>query len=263
MNRVGLICSVGFECEELLRNAALRNRIKAGGLTFSKGRLQGKATLLVASGAGKVNAAHAATIMIERFGPELIINFGVGGAYPDSGLGIGDIAVADREIYGDEGIILRKGFKDLRFMGLPVMGWELGFPIKDFVDKVRSSEFKEQKERPSEPFYNYIPVDKRLMRKTATVLRRLSINHVVGPFVTLSAVTGTSERAGVLQKRYGAVCENMEGAAVAHVCLMHGVPFIEVRGISNIVKDRDKRRWNIRKAAGNCQWAVMHLIEAL
>jgi len=37
----------------------------------------------------------------------------------------------------------------------------------------------------------------------------------------------------------------MEGAAVAHICSMYGIPVIEIRGISNIIEDRDMKKWNI------------------
>jgi nucleoside phosphorylase len=41
---------------------------------------------------------HAATLH-RKFSPSAVINFGIGGAYP-SGAEIGDIAIADKEIYG-------------------------------------------------------------------------------------------------------------------------------------------------------------------
>ena len=55
-----------------------------------------------------------------------------------------------------------------------------------------------------------------------------------------------------MEERWGAVCENMEGAAAAHVSLLYGVPFAEARGISNIVEDRDRSRWDINTACANC-----------
>jgi futalosine hydrolase len=52
----------------------------------------------------------------------------------------------------------------------------------------------------------------------------------------------------------------MEGAAIAHICTRYGVPMVEMRGISNIVEDRDRGRWNIRLAADNCQQAAQDLL---
>jgi nucleoside phosphorylase len=48
----------------------------------------------------------------------------------------------------------------------------------------------------------------------------------------------------------------MEGAAIAHVCSLSGVPVAEIRGISNIIEDRTAAPLNksdIVKAAENVQ----------
>ena len=73
--------------------------------------------------------------------------------------------------------------------------------------------------------------------------------EVRGRFVTVSTCTGT-DCLGAESKveRVGAV-ENMEGAAIAHVAHLHGIPVGEVRGISNIVTNRDKKSWRL---AGRC-----------
>jgi futalosine hydrolase len=52
----------------------------------------------------------------------------------------------------------------------------------------------------------------------------------------------------------------MEGAAVAQMCARFGVPFFEVRGISNLVEDRDLSRWNLSAAATSAQLAVRALL---
>ena len=51
--------------------------------------------------------------------------------------------------------------------------------------------------------------------------------------------------------------ENMEGAAVAHVAHLHRIPVGEVRGISNIVTDRDTRTWRLKDAADAAQEALL------
>jgi futalosine hydrolase len=77
----------------------------------------------------------------------------------------------------------------------------------------------------------------------------------------LSTCTGTTARAKELEERYHGLCENMEGAAVAQVAVLHGVPWLEVRSISNIVEDRDLKKWDIPKAADAVQYAVQHILE--
>ncbi|NOY39607.1 MAG: futalosine hydrolase [Nitrospirae bacterium] len=242
----GLICAVEFEYEEVLKNLSRRRQVEYGGLIFYKGLLRDRPLVLVASGVGKTNAAHAATLFLEKFRPEMIINFGVGGAYPDSGISVGGIAVADQEIYGDEGVVTPDGFMDMRGMGIPLLSASPGSGLN--VNRSRKR------------LFNKIPIHSMPVKKACRILRKLSFNPGKGPFVTLSTVTGTAARAAELQRRYRAICENMEGASVAHICMLYGVPFLEIRGISNIVEDRDRRSWRLKEAAAECQRAVMGVV---
>lgn len=241
---IGLICSVDFECVKIHNELSKGRTFPLGGLEFIRGGLSGKEVVLTASGVGKTNAAHATTLMAERFHPRLIINFGVGGAYPGSGPGVCTIAVADREIYGDEGVLLANGFRDMRFLGLPLLS--ISSTSGTGSDK---------------DIYNEIPLDRGLADKISSLLE--PAKTAVGPFVTLSCMTGSGSRAESLRRRYGAICENMEGASVAHVCQMHGIPFLEIRGISNIVEERDKGKWKLKEASGICQEALLEVIEKI
>ena len=52
----------------------------------------------------------------------------------------------------------------------------------------------------------------------------------------------------------------MEGAALAHVAAIYGVPLLELRAVSNLVEDRDLSRWRIREAADTAQDAVRAVV---
>jgi futalosine hydrolase len=72
---------------------------------------------------------------------------------------------------------------------------------------------------------------------------------VRGAVLTVSTVTGTAARAEALAERYpDAVAEGMEGFGVATACALAGVPFGEVRAISNPVGPRDRAAWRIGPA---------------
>lgn len=45
-----------------------------------------------------------------------------------------------------------------------------------------------------------------------------------------------------------AVIETMEGAALHYVCLMESIPFLQIRGVSNEVGERDKSKWRMKEA---------------
>jgi futalosine hydrolase len=240
---IGLISSVPEEGKLLIKN--LKKTSFIGGKPVHQGILYDKNVIHIISGMGKTNAAHASTILLEKFSPKIVIVLGIGGAYPSAGLAVGDIVVAAKEVYGDEGVILKDGFHGTKLIGIPLLK-------------------KGQKK-----YFNEFPLDKILMKKTLVAARRTGLNAPraakvgAGTFVTVSACTGTRKKAFELEERFGALCENMEGASVAHVCAMYDTPVIELRGISNIVSDRDKGTWNIRLAAVRCQEAVRELLKDL
>lgn len=192
--------------------------------TLLRERLAGTAGIrVIEMGVGPVNAAHAVTLAIAKARPTAIIVCGVGGAYPSSGLGVGDVASAKVEIYGDLGADSPSGFLDMKTLGFPVV---------------------------AEPcLFNEIPLQ---LFPTA---RRLA-------FVTVSTCTGTAAGATALQARTGGAIENMEGAAVAHVAQLHRVPVGEIRGVSNMVTDRDTSKWKLEEAAAAAQEALVKWLDS-
>lgn len=212
--RIGLISAVEFEAGSLLARMGGGDRI-----------------VYMASGLGVANAAHAATVMAERHRPDVIVNFGIGGAYVGSGLTIGDVAAATEEVYADTGLLMPDGPHGLDAIGLPLL---------------------KQGQR---EFFNRFPLDKALAKKAAGVAT------ASGLFLTVNMATGSASRAGWLMARNpGALVENMEGAAVAHICMRYGIAAVEIRGISNMVTDRDMKTWDMHGAAAAAQEAVERFI---
>jgi futalosine hydrolase len=178
---------------------------------------------LVRTGVGPVNAAHALTLFIAHERPSAIVVCGVGGAYPNSGLRVLDVVCADTECYGDLGATSPAGFLDMQ---------ALGFPVVD-VDV---------------PLYNTLPM------QIFPVPRRV-------PFVTMSACTGTDAAASDTETRTRGAVESMEGAAIAHVAHLHTIRVGEVRGVSNMVGDRNTTAWRLTDAATAAQEALIAWID--
>ncbi len=285
MEFLALLSSMPFESNKILSQLKNIRRTKIAGKTVCTGKLLNTGILLMNTGIGKVNAAHSATGIIEKFPVRGIINLGVGGAYPESGLKVGDIAVALREIYGDEGVISLKGrdrpayrtgrlvpsWKNLKSIGIPLV--QTGrkkyfneFPLdKKIAQKVLDSI------PPNPPQLSCLPLPQLLSsdRKTqgqdvaAGESKKRGCRVKSGNFITVSSTTGTHKRAVELKKRFNAICENMEGAAIAQVCAIYKIPMLEIRGISNIAGIRDKRKWNLKLASENCQKAVLGIISSI
>ncbi len=180
---------------------------------------------LVVTGVGAVNAACALTRFLERTGAHSVVVCGIGGAYPGSGLAVGSVAWAASECYGDLGAASADGFLDMAALGFPVIGG-------------------------SEPVYNQLPMTLR------------PEGAPTWPFVTVNTCTGDDGTARLLAARTGGAVESMEGAAIAHVARLYGIPAGEVRGISNPVGNRDRSAWRVREAAVAAQQELLRALGA-
>lgn len=242
MKFIALLSSMPFESDLVLSCLKNVRKKEIAGKTLYKGKLSGIDLVLMNTGIGKVNAAHSTTCIVETIPVKKIINMGVGGAYPGTGLDVGDIAVAAKEIYGDEGVIDSGGLSSMKKIGVPL------------VHKGRKKYFNEYP-----VMLPPLPGKRRAGKEGA--FSNFKVES--GNFVTVSAASGTVRRAEELGKKFSALCENMEGAAIAQVCAIYNIPVFEIRGISNITGIRDKRRWNLSLASENCQKAVMEMIKLL
>ncbi|MGN9774612.1 futalosine hydrolase [Micromonospora sp. H33] len=71
----------------------------------------------------------------------------------------------------------------------------------------------------------------------------------VGPVLTVSTVTGTAASTDALRRRHpDAMAEAMEGYGVAVAAAHAGLPFVELRTVSNPVGPRDRDAWRLREA---------------
>lgn len=205
------------------------------GLPVWAGVVAGRHVSVTVCGIGQVNAARAVTVILEEGGAGLVVLGGCAGAYKGSGLGVGDVAVATEEVYAGLGIDAPGGFISLEDAGLPLV--EVG----------------------GARYYGTIPLP-AASRLDIQSLSSGGVRVVAGRFLTVTTVTGTASGGALLCRRYGAQCENMEGAAVAQVALIYGADMVEVRGISNMALDRDREGWDIPLASANCARVIKDII---
>lgn len=86
-------------------------------------------------------------------------------------------------------------------------------------------------------------------RDLVSGLARVLPEAVPGAILTVSTVTGTADRAAWLRSRHpDAVAEAMEGYGVAIAAAQAGVPFAELRAVSNPVGPRDRAAWRLAEA---------------
>lgn len=227
--------------ETILLEHALGNtcHLKTAAYNYVEGALANQQIIICAAGIGKINAAATTAALVERYQPQLVINTGCAGAYPGSGLSIGDLAVASEELLGDEGALTSEGWQDLRSMNLPYL--------------VRGDRM----------YYNNIPLSIHAAEKAMQLAGCYGVNLARGRFVTVSTCSGTRQRGEDLVRQFGAISENMEGAAVALTCMRYGINCLEVRGISNQVDERDMSMWDIPRAVEAAQRFILKYLEEM
>ncbi|HEX8001996.1 MAG TPA: futalosine hydrolase [Mycobacteriales bacterium] len=173
----------------------------------------GRDVLVVAGGVGPAAAAAATAHVVATHDVALVVSMGVAGAFASARLKHGDTAVATTIVAADLGAMSPERFLDLAALGLDG-GAAVDCPAP-LVTTVRER------------------------------LDAAGLHVAVGAILTLSTMTGTAERAAELMARHGGVAEAMEGAGVAHVAALHGIPVLEVRTISNEVGLRDRTSWDL------------------
>ncbi len=239
MKSILIIAAMPLETHLLENALAQPVRLKTGGFEYLEGTLGNLRITICACGVGKINAAAAAAAMIERNRPKLVINTGCAGAYIGSGLSIGDLVVASDEVLADEGVILEEGWQDLRYMSLPTLN--LG----------------------GRTCFNTIPLSKHASEKAMQLADYFGVFLMRGRFATVSTCSGTRQRGEELSRHWNVIAENMEGAAVAQVCLRYGLDCLEIRGISNLVEERDLTKWEIGRAVEVAQRFILKYIEEM
>ncbi len=213
--------------------------------------------VLAITGCDKANAAHSLACLLVAMDPRpaLVLQSGVAGAFPgrgkESSPGVGDLVFATEEIYSDTGSSSPDGWRSAGELGLPIAqvhGIESGGRFVLDAGLVRTAV------RTAMETVGRIEEGKRPGDRPAVY---------AGPCVTTSRTTGVQTEGAAIARRWGALAESMEGAAAAQVCALHGVPFLEVRGISNLVVDRDRAAWEIARAGEVAAWAALAVAAAL
>lgn len=188
------------------------------------GRLEGVRVRIAVLGVGKTNTALGLTALALQHRPRAVLQTGIAGAYPNAFLPVGSAVCAGEEHDLDAGLLRSDG---------PLGMAALGFGLAPWADPPRDDRF---------------PVDAAWSEPFAR-----ASGMPPQPFATSDAVSGDLDVADEREARSDAALESMEGAAAAQVCLRLGLPFAEVRGVSNVAGQRDAVSWDARAALSACE----------
>lgn len=203
--KVGIIGAMSVELE-LLKSKLGENPAvtKAGGMTFTEGKINGISVVLVQSGVGKVNAALCAQRLILKFGCTYIINTGIAGAMA-SGLKVLDFVASTDAVYHD--------------MDATGFGYK-----KTEIPQMKCSDF---------------PADGKMLEAARSAFKEFPAEHklVFGRIATGDQFISDKEKKSAIQETCSPACVEMEGAAVAHACWINEIPFVIIRCMSDMADD--------------------------
>ncbi len=200
MKRFAVICAMWEEAELLVKEFALTEKQSFWPqFPVYEGEYKGKTILVTVCGIGKVYAAMTCQKVIDDFSPDVVLNLGIAGGVA-KGIFPGDICISSDFVQYD--------------YDLSAVGRSVG-QIDDF------------------PFLK-LPADETVASLLHTfALEKASGNVFLGTVGTGDRFVSSSELASHLNETFGAVCCEMEGAAMAQVCVLNRVRFCALRAISD------------------------------
>lgn len=197
--KIGIIGAMDVEVKELIESMDSIKTETTSGITYYDGKLQGKNVVVAKCGVGKVHAAVCAQTMILKYAPDVILNTGVAGSL-NSDLDIADIVISDNVVQHD---------MDTSGLGDPV-GLISGVNLIS------------------------IPCSESLVEKIVKSARTLEKTNVaVGTIASGDQFICNKDKKDYIVKHFNALCAEMEGAAIGHVCYLNNVDFCIIRAISD------------------------------
>lgn len=196
---LGIISAMVTESDLVAKAMTDREETEISCLKMVKGKLSGRDAVIITGAFGKVSAAIAAQMLIDKFNVDKIVNIGVaGGLHKD--MRQCDFAVAEKFVQHDV---------DTSPLGDPV-----GMISGLYLDR----------------FYTDENIRNTLIE---AVRRNAGKEPFVGTFATGDQFVASKERSDYIRDTFDAIACEMEGGAIAQACTMLGVPFAALRCISD------------------------------
>ncbi len=199
---IGIITAMPEEASAFEKWIDGAKKSSHGGIDLVTGTVGGEDVVLAVSGIGKVNGARCTQMLIDCYGADPVLTFGVAGGLAD-GLDFGEVVISeDAAAYH---------FEPAK------QGWA-----------------------PADvPFQNRTayPADLDLIACAKKAAKRLKLAARTGRVLTDDSVVADSRLKKALRDQMGGTCVEMEGAAVAQTADANGVPWLVIRGISDLADE--------------------------
>ena len=190
-------------------------------------RLAGHEIRLLTTGVGQVATLYSLLKQRSDPSPNLVIQAGIAGCF--TGKQAGETVVVKEEML-DLGV-----WEEGRFRNI----FDLGLANPDAF-----------------PFTSGL-----LVNPYQQLMNLSNVQQVRG--ISVNEITTDPSRIGWLQQNLSPVVESMEGGAFHYSCLQEGLPFLQIRSISNAIGIRDKTKWDIPAAIKGLNERLIGLLTQL
>lgn len=205
MKKLGIIGAMSVEIETLKTQMTNVVEKERAGMVFYEGVLEMLPVVLVVCGVGKVNAAMCVQVLCDCFGVTHIVNTGVAGSLCAE-LDIGDFVISTKSIYHD--------FDCHSLNPNYPVGQVPGIAVHAF------------------------PADQTLIDLAFAAAQQVHAGHArMGIIASGDQFVCDKAQKEKIVSDTGALCTEMEGAAISHAAWRNGVPFVVIRAISDKADD--------------------------
>lgn len=231
MKKIAIIAAMDEEMLEIKKIMKNRKRIKLYNAKIIEGRIQEKECILAKCGVGKVNAARITQMLIDKYEIEFVVNVGSAGALKDD-LNIGDIVIGKDLVQHD--------------FDITAFGYEKGY-ITDIGKEIATDATLINK------------CEKAMKNALNTETNQCKIGTIASGDRFCTKLALKEE----IVENFGADCVEMEGAAIAQVCLLDKIPCIIIRSISDKLNGNNQVDYALylERAARNCAKFIEKLLK--
>lgn len=203
--KLGIIGAMDVEVATLKEIMTAKVERTIAGSVYCEGQLEGVSAVVVQCGVGKVNAALCVQALCDHFGVTHIVNTGVAGSL-NAELDIGDFVISREAMYHD--------FNCSTLNPDYAVGQVPGLPVRAF------------------------PADATLTELAYAAAEAVCPGHAhVGMVASGDQFVCSKDHKRTIIENTGALCTEMEGAAIAHGAWRNGIPFVVIRAISDKADD--------------------------
>jgi len=202
---IGIIGAIDKELTLFFEEMTIKKTDVFGDNTFYIGKIKNHEVVVVKSGIGKVNAAITTAILITQYKARIVINTGVAGGLKPAE--IGDIILANGIAYFDVSLTE--------------------------IDDVPYGQMGD------DPLI--VKMDQAFLKKGEAIFKKLNYHYRVGNLVSGDKFVTSSKDLRKIQRNVDNIIGvEMEGMAIALTCHKFNVPFISIRGISDIIDSKNQ-----------------------